>query len=88
MPGGTKHNETDLTKHGSNRRPRKADRTYQGNLRDDGHCGEVRPRTPDLETFLEGEVARGETSETKLTLDGVLYLKQRLVKEIGQSCLA
>jgi hypothetical protein len=35
---------------------------------------------PDLETFLEAEVARGETSETRLTFDGLLYLKQLLAK--------
>ena len=35
----------------------------------------------DLETFLEAEVAEGETSETRLTFDGLLYLKQRLAKE-------
>jgi hypothetical protein len=35
---------------------------------------------PDLETFLEAEVARGETRETRLTYDGLLYLKQLLAK--------
>ena len=35
---------------------------------------------PDLETFLEAEVARGETRETRLTFDGLLYLKQRLAR--------
>jgi len=35
---------------------------------------------PDLETFLEAEVARGETRETRLTFDGLLYLKQLLAK--------
>jgi hypothetical protein len=35
---------------------------------------------PDLETFLEAEVARGETRETQLTFDGLLYLKQLLAK--------
>ena len=35
---------------------------------------------PEIETFLEAEVARGETSETRLTFDGLLYLKQRLAK--------
>jgi hypothetical protein len=38
---GTKSIETDLPSHGSNRRFGKADRTYQGHLRDDGHRGEV-----------------------------------------------
>ena len=31
---------------------------------------------PELETFLEAEVARGETRETKLTFDGLRYLKE------------
>jgi hypothetical protein len=31
---------------------------------------------PDLETFLEAEVARGDISETRLTFDGLRYLKQ------------
>jgi hypothetical protein len=35
---------------------------------------------PDLETFLEAEVARGETRETRLTFDGLLYLKRQLAK--------
>jgi hypothetical protein len=35
---------------------------------------------PDFETFLEAEVARGETSETRLTYDGLLYLKQLLTR--------
>jgi hypothetical protein len=35
---------------------------------------------PELETFLEGEVAKGETSETRLTFDGLCYLKQVLAK--------
>lgn len=33
---------------------------------------------PDLETFLEGEVARGETRETRLTFDGLVYLRRLL----------
>jgi hypothetical protein len=33
---------------------------------------------PDLETFLEAEIAKGETRESRLTFDGLLYLKQRL----------
>ena len=36
---------------------------------------------PDLETFLEAEVARGEVSESRLTFDGLRYLKQRLAKQ-------
>jgi len=36
---------------------------------------------PDLKTFLEAEVARGETSEIKLTFDGLQYLKQMFAKE-------
>ncbi|MCC8981477.1 hypothetical protein [Bradyrhizobium acaciae] len=33
---------------------------------------------PELETFLEAEVARGEVSETKLTFDGLRYLRRLL----------
>jgi hypothetical protein len=33
---------------------------------------------PALETFLEGEVANGETSETRLTYDGLLFLKDKI----------
>ena len=33
---------------------------------------------PELETYLESEVAAGETSETKLTYDGLVFLKQAL----------
>jgi hypothetical protein len=36
---------------------------------------------PELETFLEAEVAQGVTSETKLTFDGLRYLKQLLAKK-------
>ena len=31
---------------------------------------------PELETYLEGEVADGETSETRLTYDGLCFLKE------------
>jgi hypothetical protein len=31
---------------------------------------------PELETYLEGEIAGGETSETRLTFDGLCFLKQ------------
>lgn len=33
---------------------------------------------PELETFLESEVADGETSESRLTYDGLCYLRQIL----------
>lgn len=33
---------------------------------------------PDLETFLEAEVAKGETRETRLTYDGLCYLRRLL----------
>jgi hypothetical protein len=33
---------------------------------------------PDLETFLESEVADGETSETRLTYDGLCFLKGKI----------
>jgi hypothetical protein len=31
---------------------------------------------PELETFLEGEVAKGETRETRLTYDGLCFLQR------------
>jgi hypothetical protein len=31
---------------------------------------------PELETFLEGEVAKGETRESRLTYDGLCYLRE------------
>jgi hypothetical protein len=33
---------------------------------------------PELETFLESEVADGETRESRLTYDGLCYLRQIL----------
>jgi hypothetical protein len=33
-----------------------------------------------LETFLEGEVAAGKTSETRLTYDGLCFLKEAFSK--------
>jgi hypothetical protein len=35
---------------------------------------------PELETYLEAEIATGETRETRLTYDGLLFLKQRFSK--------
>jgi hypothetical protein len=35
---------------------------------------------PELETYLEGEVANGETSETRLTHNGLCFLKQAFAK--------
>jgi hypothetical protein len=31
---------------------------------------------PELETYLEGEIAAGETSETRLTFEGLCFLKR------------
>jgi hypothetical protein len=31
---------------------------------------------PELETYLEGKVAAGETSETRLTFEGLCFLRQ------------
>lgn len=33
---------------------------------------------PELETFLEAEVAQGEVSESRLTFDGLCYLRRLL----------
>ncbi|MGY4224065.1 hypothetical protein ACVMIH_001426 [Bradyrhizobium sp. USDA 4503] len=35
---------------------------------------------PELETFLEAEIAQGEVRESKLTLDGLCYLRQLLAQ--------
>jgi hypothetical protein len=35
---------------------------------------------PELETYLEAEVAAGETSETRLTYHGLCFLKQAFTK--------
>jgi hypothetical protein len=35
---------------------------------------------PELETYLESQVADGETSETRLTYNGLCYLKQVFAK--------
>jgi hypothetical protein len=35
---------------------------------------------PDLETYLESQVAAGETSESRLTYDGLCFLKQAFAK--------
>jgi hypothetical protein len=31
---------------------------------------------PELETYLEGEIAAGEISETRLTFEGLCFLKE------------
>lgn len=35
---------------------------------------------PELETYLESQVADGETSETRLTYNGLCFLKQVFAK--------
>ncbi|BBC00168.1 hypothetical protein BE61_56230 [Bradyrhizobium elkanii USDA 61] len=35
---------------------------------------------PELETFLEAEIAQGEVRESRLTLDGLCYLRQLLAQ--------
>ncbi|KRP95077.1 hypothetical protein AOQ73_23540 [Bradyrhizobium pachyrhizi] len=35
---------------------------------------------PELESFLEAEIAQGEVRESKLTLDGLCYLRQLLAQ--------
>ncbi|MCP1844477.1 hypothetical protein ACVIHI_002602 [Bradyrhizobium sp. USDA 4524] len=35
---------------------------------------------PELETFLDAEIAQGEVRESKLTLDGLCYLRQLLAQ--------
>jgi len=36
---------------------------------------------PELETFLEAEIARGETSEARLTYDGLCFLKEAFARK-------
>jgi hypothetical protein len=36
---------------------------------------------PELETFLEEEVARGETREARLTYDGLCFLKEAFARK-------
>ncbi|MGY3447152.1 hypothetical protein [Bradyrhizobium sp. USDA 4473] len=45
-----------------------------------GKTGNARRALPDLETFLEAEVAQGEASESKLTFDGLRYRRQLLAR--------
>jgi len=35
---------------------------------------------PELETFLEAEIAQGEVRESKLTFDGLCYLRRLLAQ--------
>ncbi|MFQ3454512.1 MULTISPECIES: hypothetical protein [Bradyrhizobium] len=35
---------------------------------------------PELENFLEAEIAQGEVRESKLTFDGLCYLRQLLAQ--------
>jgi hypothetical protein len=35
---------------------------------------------PELETYLEGEVAAGEVSETRLTFEGLCFLKETFAR--------
>lgn len=36
---------------------------------------------PELETYLEEEIARGETSETRLTYHGLCFLKDAFARQ-------
>ncbi|QOZ32862.1 hypothetical protein [Bradyrhizobium sp. CCBAU 53421] len=40
---------------------------------------------PELETFLEVQVAKGEVRETRLTFDGLCYLRRLLTGAVLQS---
>jgi hypothetical protein len=51
----------------NHQRPRDADRPHQANLRDGRVSDRLDRAFPKLETYLEGEVANGETSETRIT---------------------
>jgi hypothetical protein len=81
VPAGTKHIEMDLTRMVQIDVLEKPIERIKETCAMMGIAEKFDRALPDLETFLEAEVARGETSETRLTFDGLLYLKQRLAKE-------
>jgi hypothetical protein len=43
-----------------------------------GIAGEFERKLPELETYLEGLVAEGETDEDRLTVSGLSFLKGNL----------
>ncbi|MET4071331.1 hypothetical protein ABID58_006143 [Bradyrhizobium sp. S3.2.6] len=43
-----------------------------------GRGSDFEQRLPELETYLEGLVADGETSENRLTVDGLTFLKSNI----------
>jgi hypothetical protein len=45
-----------------------------------GVVGKFDRALPELETYLEGQVADGETSETRLTYNGLCFLRQVFAK--------
>jgi hypothetical protein len=45
-----------------------------------GAAEKLEQALPELETYLEGEVANGETSETRLTYNGLCFLKDVFAK--------
>ena len=80
MTGGTKHIEMDLTPMVQIDVLEKLIERIKETCAMMGIAEKFDRVLPDLATFLEAEVARGETRETRLTFDGLLYLKQRLAK--------
>src|SRR3954467_4205941 len=63
---------------GANQRTGKADRTHQEDLRDGWPRGEVRPRTSRPRDVPGRRGGQGETRETRLTFDGLVYLRRLL----------
>jgi hypothetical protein len=45
-----------------------------------GVVGKFDRALPELETYLEGQVADGESSETRLTYNGLCFLRQVFAK--------
>jgi hypothetical protein len=45
-----------------------------------GATGKFDKALSELETYLESEVANGETSETRLTYNGLCFLRQAFAK--------
>jgi hypothetical protein len=56
--------------HGNHRYPRKADHAHPG------VADKFNRAPPELETYLEGEVANGESSETRLTYNGPCFVRE------------
>jgi hypothetical protein len=53
-----------------------------------GIVGDFERRLPELETYLEGLVAEGETDEERLTVSGLSFLKRNFGRQSSQGSVA